>query len=238
MFALSELVIYQIASIRKEAGNTHIYKMNPVTGKRFDFVPGQFVFMHILDEKGGSIVKRAYSIASAPHEKHLELCIKLIGGELTSKLENLGEGDKVGIEGPFGHFKYGDESEAAFVAGGTGVVPFIGILRHINKNKIMGKFVLFYSTKTMDQILYKKELEKLEAENLNITVVITLTRETPREWDGECGRINGDILYKYTEDTNQFNWWICGPMEMIKNIKNHLIVLGVDTDKIKMEGWG
>jgi len=238
VFSLNSIIKYVISSIEEPVKDTKVYKIKPKHGKVFKFSPGQFAFLHILDAVDQTIVKKPYSIASAPEEEYLEFCIKLVDGELTSKLAKLKKGEIVGIEGPFGHFTYGDETESAFVAGGTGIAPFISVFRHVTKKKINGKFVLFYSARTLDQILYRKELQKLEEMNPNITIVITLTREKLKDWDGEYGRITGDMLYKYTKNTTDFHWWICGPMEMIKNIKQNLLVQGVDPEKIKMEGWG
>lgn len=214
-----------------------IFRMEPVEGKMLSFAPGHFVFLHILDQEGKTIVKRPYSIASLPDEPYLELCIKMIGGELTGRLEKMGEGSVVGIEGPFGHFLYEGQSNAAFVAGGTGIAPFISILRDIAKRKPKGRFMLFYSARTRKNIAYGEELARLERENPSIKVVITLTREEPEGWKGECGRIGEEMVCRYA-DPAEFDWWLCGPMPMIRAMKECLVKKGVEPKRIKIEGWG
>ncbi len=212
--------------------------MEPEEGKVFDYAPGQFAYLHILDESGKTVVKRPYSIASSPSAPYLEFCIKMVGGELTGKLERMGKGTVVGVEGPFGHFSYSGQPNAAFIAGGTGIAPFVSILRYIAEKKLEGCFILFYSARTSGSVVYGDELARLEKENPNIKVVITLTREEPLGWKGECGRINEGMIRKYAAKPADFDWWICGPMALTKAMKECLLGKGVDPKRLRMEGWG
>ncbi len=226
---------YRISAVKEFSASTRTFTFDPADGGIEGFRPGQFIFLHILDDKGQSMVKRPYSVASRSDEGKLELCIKLVGGELTGKLEKMGIGSVVGIEHAGGHFVYNDEKKAAFVAGGTGIAPIMCILRYIAKKKLDGEFVLFYSVRTTDSILYRDELEELEKMNPGIKVVITLTRE---EWEGEKGRICDKMIKKYIPKAGEFSWWICGPLSLAKGIKECLLSLGVDQQKIRIEGWG
>ena len=202
------------------------------------FTPGQFIFLHILDKDGNTVVKKPYSIASAPDANHLELCIKMRNGNCTGRLDNMAVGESVGIEGPFGNFTYDDQKEAAFVAGGVGIAPFLSILRHIAGKKLKGRFVLFYSAKTKGDLIYHDELKELEKKNPDIKVVMTLTRETPDGWKGECGRLNDMMMKKHAGELKGMSWWICGPLEMVSAIKKCLVDCGKEQKDIKMEGWG
>jgi len=224
--------------VQRTPTDIKIFRMEPLEGGMLRFAAGQFVFLHILDENGKTIVKRPYSIASLPDASYLEFCIKMVGGELTSRLDKMGKGAVIGIDGPYGDFKYDEQPNAAFVAGGTGIAPFVSILRHVAQKKMKGRFLLFYSARTREAIAYREEFERLEKENPNIKVVLTLTREEPAGWEGECGRINEDMVCKYASSLTDFDWWICGPMPLIKNMRECLIKRGVDPKRIKVEGWG
>ena len=225
---------YRITSIRQLAPDTNAYSLKPLQEK-LDFTAGEFLMLHILDDEGNSIVKRSYSIASSPDDEEIELCIKLVNGELTSKLAKLQEGAVVGVEKGGSYFTYNGEDKCGFIAGGTGMAPVIGILRTVAKRNIKGEFVFFCSSRTRDNILYKKELEDLGKTNPGIKVIHTLTRE---KWEGECGRVDDEMIKKYIPDVSGFSWWICGSMAMLKSMKEHLISLGSDPKKIRMEGWG
>jgi len=229
---------FRIASIDENPPGTRIFRLEPEEGQVPEFLPGQFAFIHILDKSGKSADKRPYSIASAPGGRHMEFCIKMVKGRMTSKLELLKAGDALGVEGPLGRFTYTGQPAAAFIAGGSGIAPFMSMLRHIAAKKLKGKFVLFYSSRTKDGISYEKELKSLQQANPDIRVVITLTREVPDGWAGECGRLNDGMIIKHTDDAKDFSWWVCGPMELINSMKACLAGMGVDPKKLELEGWG
>ncbi len=179
----------------------------------------------------------SYSIASSPTEEELEFCIKMIGGQLTSILNRAQVGDTYLVEGPMGHFIYEGQKRCGFVAGGTGIAPFISMLRFIRDKGVEGKFILFYSARRRDIILYKKELEDL-AGSESVDVVITLTREEPEGWTGEKGRINEAMLRKHGGELKGYHWFLCGPLKMTIVLREALLAGGVDEDKLKFEGWG
>ncbi len=229
---------YRVASIDVPAPGTKILRLEPLEGAVPSFKPGQWVFLHLLDGKGASVDRRPYSIASAPSAPYLEFCIEMRNGAFTSRLDKVAAGSILGVEGPQGRMAYNGEKKAAFVAGGTGISPILSMLRHIADKGIGGEFVLFYSVRTQDRLLYAKELERLRKKNPCIKIVITLTRETPKEWVGECGRINHEMIAKHAGTPAEFEWWMCGPVEMIKNMRVCLAGMGVDEKGVRMEAWG
>lgn len=213
-----------------------IIRLEPLTGKIPAYKPGQFVFLHML-EGDKTVVRRAYSIASEPSAPYLEFAILLVKGQFTGRLENVKVGDVLGVEGPVGHMVYEGQNKAAFIGGGTGVSPFVGILRHIVKKKIQGKFVLFYSVRVKDWILFKKELDSLQKKHPGIKVVITLTREKEGSWEGETGRIDCPMILRYVKKPAEFDWFICGSPKLVKAMRECLTEAGADPKKLKMEGW-
>ncbi|MFH1785096.1 MAG: FAD-dependent oxidoreductase [Candidatus Micrarchaeota archaeon] len=230
------IIKYKITSIEKSTDSVNIYRMEPIE-KKLEFKPGQFVYIHIFDEQGNTIIKKPYSIASSPSADYLEFCIKMVNGAMTSKLEKLMIGTDIGIEGPLGHFQYNEQKNVGLIASGTGVAPMLSILRDIAGKKLDGNFVLLYSTRTKETIIYQEEFERIQKLNPKIKIIITLTREES-EWNGEKGRINKELITKYIQDPKNTDWWMCGSMGMIKSMKEFLIELKVDTKRIKMEGWG
>ncbi len=235
---MSGIARYRISSIHDEVQDVNIYRLEPLEGGVPPFVPGQWVFLHILDQAGNSIDKRPYSIASSPDMPYLEFAIDMVHGRFTGKLEGLAVGSLIGVEGPQGRMTYEGQGSAAFIGGGTGVAPFIGMLRHIAARGSAGKFVLFYTTRTRDRILYREELERLKKANPGIRVVITLTRESGPDWAGECGRINHEMITRHIGKASEFDWWLCGPMELLKSMRICLAGMGADPKRIRMEGWG
>lgn len=223
---------YKISDIKALAPLTNRYRLKPIEGE-IEYTAGQFAFIHLLDENNESIVKRPYSIASAPGDE-LEFCIKIIGGELTKKLDQMKVGDIIGIGQAGGHFAYNNEKKVGMIAGGTGIAPMMSILRDAEKRNIEGEFTLFYSTRSKEYILYREELEKLDKDE-RFKIIITLTRE---DWEGETGRVSKEMIEKHVPNAAELNWWICGPLSMAKERKDELISLGARPKQIKIEGWG
>lgn len=237
MFALT-ISKFRITSVESHAAGMRIFRLEPLEGRIPNYLPGQFMFLHVLNDAGESIIRRPYSVASSPSAPYLEFAIEMVGGQMTSKLEKMKIGDVLGVEGPFGNMVFKEERMAAFVAGGTGISPFISMLRYISEKKLTGNFALFYSARTRDRLLYYEEMLELQKKNPAIKIIITLTREAPEKWSGECGRINDALIIKYLQRPADYNWWVCGPPEMVKGIKTCLANLGVDPKRIRMEGWG
>jgi len=231
-----DVLKYKITSIEKMAKDIKVFRMVP-EGEALDYLPGHFVMLHALDKQGKDIVSRPYSLASSPNQEHLEFCIKMIGGKMTSILDKAKEGQIYGVSGPMGHFLYEKQENCTFVAGGTGIAPFISMLRYINEEGIKGNFTLFYSARERKTLLYQDELKELEKDE-RFKVVTTLTREEPKDWKGECGRIDEAMLVKYCGELKESQWFLCGPLKMTMNLRKYLIGEGVEESSIKFEGWG
>lgn len=233
-----EIKKYKISSVRNDGTNVKIFTLESTNGHNVQFKPGQFVNLYLL-ENGNFSIFRQFSIASDPSSAQLEFCIKILqDGKFTSALDKLSIGAEIGLAGPFGHFVYQGQKECVFIAAGTGIAPMMSMLRYINENKIDGEFIVLYTNKTEDSIIYYNELKKLQAENKNIKVVFTLTQETPAHWQGELGRISSEMVEKYVTKSNERMWFFCGPVEFVKTIKEHALGKGAQPDKMKIEGWG
>jgi len=230
------MLIYKVAEIRKEADGVKIFRMVP-EGDSIKHRSGQFVLMHFLDNDGRSILKRPYSIASAPDSPYLEFCIKMVGGDFTSKLDKMKKGATVGIQGPLGNMSY-DGERCVFICGGTGIAPVMSMIRDIAKKNAKGKFLVFYSVKKRDLLVFRKELEELSKKNPSINVILTLTQETPEGWSGKCGRISESMLREFVPDPKDFNWYLCGPLKMTQAMRECLLGMGVNEKKVYLEGWG
>lgn len=233
-----EIKPYRMTQVKNEATNVKLYYLESTTGEKLQFKPGQFVNLY-LKENGSYSIFRQFSIASDPSLPHLEFCIKIASdGKFTAPLEKLPAGSELGLAGPFGHFVYAGQTHCVFVAAGTGIAPMMSMLRHIVKNNVQGTFIVLYTNKTKDSILYYNELKELEKNNPSIKVVFTLTQETPAGWHGEKGRINPEMVQKYVKNPQDSMWYFCGPVEFVKAIKDQVLKNGAQLHNIKIEGWG
>ena len=131
-----------------------------------------------------------------------------------------------------------EDRKVLFIAGGTGLAPFMSMLKYIRKLKSGTDVVLLYSIRFPNEIIRKEELEQLE-KDIGMKMVITVTRQENSEgWNGEKGHIDDAMISKYTPDIMDRTTYICGPLPFVKAMKDALAKLKVPNEKIKADVWG
>ena len=163
--------------------------------------PGHRAGQHVdvrLTAEDGYQAQRSYSIASAPGDGTVVLTVELLeDGEVSPYL--VGElrlGDQLELRGPVGGYFVWEESlggPVLLVAGGSGVVPLRSIVRHHAEVDSDVPLRLLYSSRSIDDVLYRDELDRLAASG-DADVRFTLTRAWPDGWQGYRGRIDGELL--------------------------------------------
>ncbi len=193
----------------------------------YKYMPGQAtdVVINLPDWKEE---RRPFTFTSLNDWDHLEFTIKIYDDHkgMTNKLGTLHAGDELILHDIWGaiHFK----GEGIFIAGGAGVTPFIAILRQLQKDGKLGNNMLIFSNRTSNDIILREEFEKM----LNKKFVNTLTGEKSEKYDNR--KIDERYLKEKIMDFSQY-FYICGPDPMIASIKEQLLNLGADKDKIVIE---
>jgi ferredoxin-NADP reductase len=197
-----------------------------------------------LTSDDGYQAQRLYSIASAPETPLVELTVERIAdGEVSPYF--VGEvraGDRFELRGPIGgHFVWtADRGGPLFlVAGGSGVVPLMAMLRHRALAGSRVPAVLLYSSRTLADVIYRAELERLAGASDGLRVVHTLTREKPPGFSGETRRIDRAMLegvgFPPSERPQVF---ICGPNGLVEMAGQALVELGHEPELVKTERFG
>jgi ferredoxin-NADP reductase len=203
----------------------------------FHFTPGQFLMVRVQVE--GKHLVRCYSISSAPGaERVLEISVKrqgLVSGTLHSTLR---PGSQLSIEGPRGGFVYpaGDERPLVLLAGGVGITPLMGMLRHAVVAEPGRPVTLLFSVRAEQDIVYREELALLARRHPQLRVAIALSRGawTP---DYYAGRIDARLIESLVPDPLGALHMLCGPAAMIASITGLLASLGVPADQIRSEAF-
>ena len=164
--------------------------------------PGHRAGQHVdvrLTAEDGYQAQRSYSIASAPEAAGVTLTVERIAeGEVSPYLAGEARaGDRFELRGPIGGYFVWTTALGGplfLVAGGSGVVPLMAMLRHRAAAGGKGPAALLYSSRTFDDIIYRAELERLAGQGGGLTVVHTLTREQPAGWHGFTRRIDRAML--------------------------------------------
>ena len=197
---------------------------------------------------------RAYSMANYPEEKGvLKFNIRIASpppgsdvppGLMSSWVFNLRAGDKVRVFGPFGEFfARKTDSEMVFVGGGAGMAPmrahiFDQLLR-INTNR---KITFWYGARSLREMFYVDEFDKLEEENKNFNWHVALSDPLPEDdWSGEIGFIHQVLLDNYLKShpaPEDCEYYLCGPPMMNKAVIDMLINLGVEPENIMLDDFG
>ncbi len=208
------------------------------------FRPGQH-FAVRLTAPDGYQAQRNYSIASPPEaEEIIDLTIELVpGGEVSSYFHEAVEvGDKVEVRGPIGGpFTWTSEmgGPLLLVAGGSGMVPLMSMLRHRYRTGSQVETAILYSSRTLDDIIYGIELDELSTDDRELCLFHTLTRESPGGWEGFEGRVDGAMLTEVLGSLQQTpRTYICGPTGFVEAVASLLVELDVPPDTIRTERFG
>src|SRR5438093_12480682 len=149
--------------------------------------PGQHVDLRLTAEDGYS-VERSYSIASEPERApEVDITVERIpDGEVSPFLHDVVvPGDRLEVRGPIGgYFVWGASlgGPLLLVAGGSGVVPLMAMIRHRERSGRDVPTRLLFSSRGFDEIIYREELERLAATGDGFEVIHTLTRQQPAGW--------------------------------------------------------
>lgn len=199
----------------------------------FVFSPGQSMRFQ-LPASGES---RTFSIVSAPHENELIFAMRIRGSKFKKLLASLPRGAHIKADGPFGErfILHKDAGRpAVFIAGGIGITPLLSMLSSITKEKLPYNITLFYPNRRKEDIAFRDALKKLEQENSNLKIVLTLTKDFSQDksWDGERGYINKEMLLRYISVITTPFFYVAGPPLMVSGMKDTLEKAGVPSENI------
>jgi len=206
-------------------------------------LPGQHVDIR-LTAADGYQASRSYSIASPPLEADIALTIERVeGGEVSEYLVETAEiGDEFEIRGPIGgSFVWEDTAGRPLwlIAGGSGIVPLMAMLRQYRLRRLSLPVRLLYSSRALDDIIYRRELDEIEGEGSDVRVIHALTREVPSSWSGRRGRIDKNMLAETGFKPKELPLiYICGPTGLVETVSQHLLELGHDPSDIRTERFG
>jgi ferredoxin-NADP reductase len=210
--------------------------------------PGHLAGQHVdvrLTADDGYQAQRSYSIASAPEARdRLALTVeRLADGEVSPYLAGeLRAGDRLELRGPIGGYFVWDVGVGGpllLVAGGSGVCPLMAMLRHRAACRSPVPTRLLYSSRALEDVIYREELDRLATTSDGLEVVHTLTRVQPPGWSGYKRRIDRGMLSDVAWPADQHPLaFVCGPTVLVESVATSLLVLGHQADRIKTERFG
>jgi ferredoxin-NADP reductase len=209
-------------------------------------LPGQHYDIR-LTAADGYQAQRSYSIASSPEQiGEIALTVELIDeGEVSAYLhEGVAVGDPLEVRGPIGgYFVWGQELvhlPLLLVAGGSGIVPLMSMLRHRAAIGATNPTALLFSVRTAAEVIYHQELEQLTQQQVNpLDLHLTFTRQPPPDWMGYRRRIDKAMLTEVLSRLAMHpQCFVCGPNQLVEQVANSLVDLGLPSDTIRTERFG
>ncbi|RPJ28843.1 MAG: oxidoreductase [Chloroflexi bacterium] len=198
-----------------------------------------------LTAEDGYQTQRSYSIASEPErDGELDITVERIDdGEVSTYMHDvLVPGDRLEARGPIGGYFVWEatmDEPLLLIAGGSGVVPLMSMIRHRAAAGAKNPTSLLYSSRSFDDIIYYKELEKLRAANQGLQVFLSLTRSQPPGWKGYARRIDLDMLKEVAQPLGRsVQAYICGPTLLVEAAASALVKIGIKSDQIRTERFG
>jgi ferredoxin-NADP reductase len=216
--------------------------------------PGHRAGHHVdvrLTAEDGYQAERSYSIASPPEDIRLSLTVERLNeGEVSPYLfDELRAGDSLELRGPIGGYFVWDVplgGPLLLVAGGSGIVPLMAMLRHRNAALAAGADArrrlparVLYSSRRWDEVIYRDELGRLAENDTTLHVTHTLTREQPEGWTGFRRRIDRAMLEEVAwPASEQPRVFVCGPTPLVESVASSLVELGHQPALVKTERFG
>jgi ferredoxin-NADP reductase len=204
-------------------------------------VAGQHLDLR-LTAPDGYTATRSYSIASAGTGTRIQLAVdKLPDGEVSPYLvDDVMVGDELEVRGPLGGWfvwRPTDTGPVQLIAGGSGVVPLMAMLRSRRDSGSSVPFRLLYSVRTPGDVIFRSELDELGAGGTSIDWAYT--RQTPPNWPSPPGRVSAELLKSVvlpiSDDPTVF---VCGPTGFVEAVADILVELGYSAERVKTERFG
>jgi len=204
------------------------FRFRLADGRRISYKAGQFMQVSLL-----GVGEAPISICSGPAETDtIEMCVRAVG-DLTNALHKRGEGDQVGLRGPFGNgFDLGTVKgmDCLFVAGGLGLAPCRSFIQGVlDRRDDYGKVTILYGARTPADLLFRRDLAEWEKRD-DCELLVTVDR-ADENWQGRVGVITR--LFRHIQvDAAKTAVFIIGPPVMFKFAVLEILALGVPESRI------
>ncbi len=224
--------IYQTTLQEKKTIAKDLLELRFEKPEGFVFDAGQFIQCHIPD--GDSMVLRSYSLSSTPSDPYLELCVKLLPEGKASRLfAHMNVGDKLQFQGPQGRFtNLQNNVPLVCIATGAGMAPIMSLLRNeAEQKKNTSPIKLLFGVRSEADIFWTDRLDILTNTHPNISSLLTLSQPT-EQWRGQRGRVT---THASTTAMSHAEYFLCGSIEMVKDVRQILTAAGIEMKKIHFE---
>ena len=202
---------------------------------------GQHIDLKLTAEDGYS-AQRSYSLSRPADGQRIELTVQQItDGEVSPYLLAIRPGEEIELRGPIGGWfvwRPAEEARILLVAGGSGIVPLMAMLRQ-RMVKGSTEFRLVYSVRSPADVYYAQELARLEHDCDWLQVAVVYTRTAAPQTARPPGRVRvGDLAVPEWTPDDSLRVYVCGPTGFVESVTKELIGQGHRPSAIRTERFG
>jgi len=231
----------RVSEIREETESTTTFRLVSLDGYLPPFQAGQYI--NLFMEIGGVRTSRPYSISSSPTQlAYYDITVRRVddGFVSTFLLDKVGVGAEFQSTSPSGQFYHnplfhGDD--LVFIAGGSGITPFMSMIREMSDRDRSRRIQLIYGNRSSQDMIFNKKIEKRSARHGNLTVH-TVISEPEQGYDGLTGFITADLITELVDNIHDKMVYVCGPEAMYTFVLSELSKLDIPKRRIRVEVFG
>lgn len=230
-----------VSSVFDTGKNAKVIRFVSENGYLPPFEAGQYI--NIFTEIDGVRTSRPYSISSSPKQRaYYEIIVARMKDGFVSDflLDDVKVGDRFEANGPAGVFRFQPvfhSRKSLFLAGGSGVTPFLSMTREIVDAALDRDVVMLYGCRSSEGALYDEELRLYSEKYPNFKYHLVIS-EKDDSWNGETGFIDRNLIKRLVPDYAERTCYICGPQVMNDFCKTELQELGLPEKQIRREMFG
>lgn len=233
---------FNVSEVREETSSARTIRLVAREGILPPFQAGQYI--NLFADVGGTRTSRPYSISSSPDQSgYYDITIRRVEDGFVSNylLDEVKPGDELTGSGPSGQFHYnpifhGDD--LVFIAGGSGITPFMSMVQDIADRGLTGRRVhLIYGSKDPSDIIFHERLRGIAQKHPNISYTPVIS-EPPKGYRGKKGFITAKLLKGLLGELLSKTFYLCGPEVMYNFCLKELESLGIKKRKIRVEVFG
>jgi len=231
----------RVSEIIDETSSTKTLRLVSEDGYLPPFLAGQYIALFI--DTGGVRTSRPYTISSPPNQTgYYDITIRRVEGGLVSGylLDEVKTGDHLESSGPAGNFYHNPlfhDRTMVCLAGGSGITPFMSMIREAVECGLAKTIYLLYGNKNLNDAIFHNELHTISSQFENITY-LPVIENPPEGYEGQSGFITADLVGETIGDLTDKTFYLCGPQGMYDFCLPELERLGIAKRKIRKEVYG
>ncbi|MCX5851555.1 MAG: FAD-binding oxidoreductase [Deltaproteobacteria bacterium] len=231
----------KVSDLIEETPSTKTLRLTSSNGALPPFLAGQYIALYPV--VGPIKTGRPYSISSPPSQTgHYDITVRRVEDGLVSNylLDEIKTGDTIEASGPSGQFYFNPlvhDKTMVCIAGGSGITPFMSMIRDITDRGLDREVFLFYGNRTTKDIIFNDELAHIASRFGNIHFIPVIEKPA-KSYKGKCGFITGATVKEVIGNTKNKTFFMCGPQGLYDFCLPELETLSIPGRKIRRELYG